>query len=104
MKLEKSDLKSNAQGTFDEINIEEGFIVLTSKNETDDIKVLEREIDSSYIQFHFCNKGTAGFLFNQGNYTLNIDEDTSLLLYNPQRDLPIHLELKPHSNAIPKTL
>ncbi|WP_179353449.1 helix-turn-helix transcriptional regulator [Winogradskyella vidalii] len=97
MDLGKIGLKSIAEGTFEETYIEEGFFVLTSKNDNDTIKVLEREIDSSYIQFHFCNKGTAGFLFNQGNYTLNIDEDTSLLLYNPQRDLPIHLELKPHS-------
>ncbi|MBU2926864.1 helix-turn-helix transcriptional regulator [Winogradskyella psychrotolerans] len=97
MKSENSALKSNAQGTFDEINIEDGFIVLTSKNDSDHTKVIEREIDSSYIQFHFCSKGSAAFMFNQGNYTLNIDEETSLLLYNPQRDLPIHLELKPHS-------
>ena len=97
MKFEKSTLKSNATGTFEETLIEEGFFVLTHKNENDTIEILEREIDSSFIQFHFCNKGSAGFLFNQGNYTLNINEDTSLLLYNPQLDLPIHLELKPHS-------
>ncbi|WP_299108017.1 AraC family transcriptional regulator [uncultured Winogradskyella sp.] len=97
MKLEKSALKSNAEGTFDEISIEDGFILLTSKNDGDIPKVIEREIDSSYIQFHFCIKGSAAFMFNEGNYTLNIAEETSLLLYNPQRDLPIHLELKPHS-------
>ena len=97
MKLEKSTSKSIAQGTFEEISIEDGFILITSKNDGDIPKVVEREIDSSYIQFHFCVKGSATFMFNQGNYTLNIDEETSLLLYNPQRDLPIHLELKPHS-------
>jgi len=97
MKLEKSALKSNAEGTFDEISIEDGFILLTSKNDGDIPKVVEREIDSSYIQFHFCIKGSAAFMFNEGNYTLDIAEETSLLLYNPQRDLPIHLELKPHS-------
>ncbi|RED46472.1 AraC family transcriptional regulator [Winogradskyella eximia] len=97
MKLEKLLPKSNAEGTFDEISIEDGFILLTSKNDGDIPKVVEREIDSSYIQFHFCIKGSAAFMFNEGNYTLNIAEETSLLLYNPQRDLPIHLELKPHS-------
>ena len=35
--------------------------------------------------------------FNNGNYTLNVAEETSLLLYNPERDLPIHLEVKPNS-------
>ncbi len=97
MNLENSTSKSVARGTFEETFIEEGFFVLTYKNEESAVKILEREIDSTYIQFHFCTKGTADFVFNQGNYTLNIIEDTSLLLYNPQRDLPIHLELKPHS-------
>ncbi|WP_418636724.1 helix-turn-helix transcriptional regulator [Winogradskyella sp.] len=97
MNLENTGLKSIAKGTFEETRIEDGFFVLTHKNENDTVEILEREIDSSYIQFHFCTKGTAAFMFNQGNYTLNIDEETSLLLYNPQRDLPIHLELKPHS-------
>ena len=97
MNTEKTPLKSIATGTFQETFIEDGFFVLTHKNENDAVEILEREIDSSYIQFHFCIKGSSAFVFNQGTYTLNINEDTSLLLYNPQRDLPIHLEMKPHS-------
>jgi AraC-like DNA-binding protein len=97
MNIEKKTQKSIAKGTFDETFIEEGFFVLTCKNDKGVIEVLERSIDSSYIQFHFCTKGSGAFVFNQGNYNLAINEDTSLLLYNPQRDLPIHLELQPHS-------
>lgn len=97
VKLKNGNLKSIASGTFEETYIEEGFTVLTSKNETHNIVVLEREIDSSYIQFHFCTKGSGAFTFNNGNYKLPILADTSLLLYNPQRDLPIHLELQPQS-------
>jgi len=97
MNLEKSSLKSIAISTFNETFIEDGFFVLSHKNENDGLEILEREINSSYIQFHFCTKGTAAFIFNKGTYTLNINEDTSLLLYNPQRDLPIHLEMQPHS-------
>lgn len=91
------DSKSVAGGTFEETLLEEGFFVLTHKNENDFVEVLEHEINNSYIQFHFCTKGLAVFVFNQGNYKLNINEETSLLLYNPQRDLPIHVELQPHS-------
>lgn len=94
MKLNLKTKKSVARGTFDEVIIEDGFFVLTYKNETDAVEVIEREIDSSYIQFHFCTKGHSIFIFNNGRYTLNINEDTSLLLYNPERDLPIHLELQ----------
>ncbi len=92
-----SDNKSVARGAFVEVGIENGFFVLTYKNENDVPQRLERFIDSTYIQFHFCTKGSATFIFNQGNYSLPILEDTSLLLYNPQRDLPILLDLKPNS-------
>jgi len=89
--------KSIAKGTFLETTIGDGFYVLTYQNEDNTTKIIEREIDSSYIQFHFCLKGESQFLFNNGNYTLNVVEETSLLLYNPQRDLPIHLEVQPNS-------
>ena len=97
MNTENELSKSVARGTFDEIDIENGFFVLTYKNESNQIERLERDIDSSYIQFHFCTKGAASFIFNQGNYSLDITEETSLLLYNPQRDLPIQLDLQPNS-------
>ncbi len=95
--MENSAKKSVARGSFDETDIEEGVFVLTYKNDNKAVTVLERDIDNSFIQFHFCSKGTAAFVFNGGNYTLNINEETSLLLYNPQRSLPIHLEMQPNS-------
>ena len=95
--LGNSQVKNIARGSFDETLIDEGFVVLTLKNETDKVKTVERDIDSSHIQFHFCVKGSGAFQFNQGAYTLAIQEETSLLLYNPQRDLPIHLDVNPNS-------
>lgn len=94
---ENNQLKSIAKGTFNEYNIDDGFIVLTFRNDSNEIKTVEREIDSSYIQFHFCIKGSSVFQFNQGTYTLQIKEETSLLLYNPERDLPIYLAVSPNS-------
>ncbi|GGI56371.1 helix-turn-helix transcriptional regulator [Winogradskyella haliclonae] len=96
MKIEKSSLKSVAVGSFNETFLEDGFFVLSYKNDNEAVEVVERRIDSSYIQFHFCTKGEATFVFNQGTYRLPIHQDTSLLLYNPQRDLPIHLEVQPN--------
>ena len=92
--------KNNAEGTFDETKVEDGFLVLTHQNEGNKINTLEREIDATFIQFHFCLKGNAAFQFNNGNYTLNINEQTSLLLYNPQRSLPIHLDINPKSSLV----
>tara|TARA_R110000868_G_scaffold111419_15_gene300961 strand:+ start:232 stop:1131 length:900 start_codon:yes stop_codon:yes gene_type:complete len=89
--------KSVAQSSFDETKIEDGVLVLTYKNETSEVQWIEKEIDSDFIQFHFCVKGSSQFVFNEGRYKLNILEENSLLLYNPQRDLPISLEVNPHS-------
>jgi len=89
--------KSIAKGFFIETRADDGVFILTHQNDTQEVKTIEREIDSSFIQFHFCIKGESQFLFNNGNYILNVPEETSLLLYNPQRNLPIHLEVKPNS-------
>ena len=90
-----STLKSVAKGTFLETVIESGFFVLTFQNDSQASKLLEKAIDSSFIQFHFCLKGNAQFCFNNNSYTLDIPEENTLLLYNPQRDLPIHMVAGP---------
>lgn len=89
--------ENTAQGFYEEITIEPGFFILKFNNETDDNQIFKREVSSNFIQFHFCIKGSASFSFNEGNYKLPIKEDNSLLLYNPQRDLPLDLHLTPHS-------
>jgi AraC-like DNA-binding protein len=91
------DLKNVAIGSVNETKIDDGFFILTYQNDSSNIEVVERDIDSSFIQFHFCIKGLSKFIFNEGRYALDIREESSLLLYNPQRDLPIHLELHPNS-------
>ncbi|NJX14112.1 AraC family transcriptional regulator [Tamlana crocina] len=89
--------KSIAKSSFEETKIEDGFMVLGFKNEASEVQNPAKEVDSDYIQFHFCVKGSGQFVFNEGRYRLNILEENSLLLYNPQRDLPIDLEINPHS-------
>ena len=88
-------LKSVAKGAFLKTVIESGFFVLTFQNDSQGSKLLEKAIDSSFIQFHFCLKGNAQFCFNNNSYTLDIPEENTLLLYNPQRDLPIHMVAGP---------
>lgn len=85
--------KNNAEGSFREVFIEEGFYVLKIQNETDNIRKITRDIDSTFIQFHFCLKGNAKFIFNDGGYALEVTEENSLLLYNTQLDLPLNMEL-----------
>jgi len=89
--------KNVAQGSFEVTSIDKDFTVLYLKNESDEAIFAERTIDSTYIQFHFCLKGNGRFIFNEGRYALNIEEENSLLLYNPQRGLPIQVEVEPES-------
>ncbi len=95
---QRNQLQKNvAEGSYFETKVEEGFYVLTYKNLSNAIEVVEKDLDSNFIQFHFCLKGSSKFNFNEGRYLLDIVEEKSLLLYNPQRDLPIHLEVNPNS-------
>lgn len=91
------NLENVAKGSFNETLIEAGFYVLTYQNDNARVEIVQREFDSSFIQFHFCLKGSSKFIFNEGRYALNILEENSLLLYNPQHDLPINLEIHPNS-------
>lgn len=91
------EVKNVAEGSFQEVLIEDGFYVLKIQNDSSHIQQVSREIDSSFIQFHFCLKGNAKFIFNEGRYALEVSEENSLLLYNTQIDLPLNLELNPNS-------
>jgi AraC-like DNA-binding protein len=84
-------------GTTEEINIDNEFILLRFQNETELMEVFEKQVDTGLIQFHFNVKGNGKFIFNNGTYTLNLGREKALLLYNPQKELPLHLEIEPHS-------
>lgn len=90
-------IENVATGSFDEILIDDGFYVLKIQNDTVKDVQIKREIDKRYIQFHFCLKGGGKFLFNDGNYALDVSEENSLLLYNTKQDLPLNLSLAPGS-------
>lgn len=90
-------LKNVATGSFEEILIDDGFYVLKIQNEGIENQQVTREINKRHIQFHFCLKGGGKFVFNDGNYALDVSEENSLLLYNTQLDLPLNLSLAPGS-------
>lgn len=87
-------------GSQEIINIENDFTLIRFQNDSDTIFKAQREVNSGLIQFHFGLKGSAKFIFNQGNYVLDLKEEKSLLLYNPQQELPLNLELAPNSWVI----
>ncbi|MBT4868971.1 MAG: helix-turn-helix transcriptional regulator [Polaribacter sp.] len=93
-------IKNVGESTFEEFVLEKGFYILHFQNQSNTVENFEREIDSSYIQIHFCLKGNSKFLFNNGNYSFDVLDNRSILLYNPQRVLPINLEIQPKTTLI----
>lgn len=89
----ENDHKNNAVSISEELKIENGFYILKFQNDTRETRLMSRDIDNSFIQFHFNVKGNSKFLFNNGSYELPLSEENSLLLYNPQRDLPLNVAL-----------
>ncbi|WP_296637604.1 AraC family transcriptional regulator [Polaribacter sp.] len=92
--------KNVGKSTIDEINLEKGFYVLHFQNESENIENFEREIDSTFIQIHFCLRGKSKFLFNDNSYSFDVLDNRSILLYNPQITLPINLEIQPKTTLI----
>lgn len=87
-------------GSQEEIKIETDFTLIRFQNDGDETFCVEKHIQQGLIQFHFGIKGKAKFVFNQGNYTIDLNEEKSLLMYNPQKELPLNMELSPNTWVI----
>ena len=87
-------------GSQEIITIEDDFTLIRFQNDSEVSFQAEHQVNSGLIQFHFGLKGNAKFLFNQGTYALELKDEKSLLLYNPQKELPLNLELAPNSWVI----
>jgi AraC-like DNA-binding protein len=81
----------------EEIKIDDDFILIRFQNDTDEVSVFQRPVTLGLIQFHFGLKGSAKFIFNQGNYALDLKEEKCLLFYNPEKELPLNIEIAPKS-------
>ena len=92
--------KNVGKSSFEEINLEKGFYVLHFQNESNKVQNFEREINSTFIQIHFCLRGSSKFLFNNSSYSFDVLDNRSILLYNPQRTLPINLDIQPKTTLI----
>jgi len=87
-------------GSKDIINIEQHLQLLRYDNHTNQTQMFQHQVPLGMIQFHFGIKGKGYFVFNQGNYRLELREEASLLMYNPLKELPIALELAPGAWAM----
>ena len=94
------NLKNIAKGSTESFTVDDGVILLKQTNDNVFASNFNYNISKDYIQFHFCLKGTSKFLFNQGSYVFNVENENSILLYNPNKELPIDLLLDSNSQVL----
>ncbi|QTD37537.1 helix-turn-helix transcriptional regulator [Polaribacter batillariae] len=92
--------KNVGESTFEEITLDKGFYVFHFQNESKEVQNFDRAINSTFIQMHFCLRGKSKFFFNDGSYSFDVLDNRSILLYNPQRTLPINLEIQPKTTLV----
>jgi AraC-like DNA-binding protein len=80
--------------------VENGFYILNTTNESNKKSYLKKEIDASYIQFHFMIEGKSTFIFNDGVYKMNVENGKYIVLYNPIKNLPINAVVNEKSSLI----
>ncbi|MDC3133171.1 AraC family transcriptional regulator [Flavobacteriaceae bacterium] len=97
MKFKNMIEENNDKSSFFENRLGDGFYVLRFRNDSTEINSFSRPVDQQFIQFHFCLKGEVDFNFNAATYTFNINEEHAMLLYNPQKPLPIEVSLGANS-------
>ena len=93
-------LKSIDIGSSSETAIDKEIFIAIHQNETSVLQKFNKLVSKDFIQFHFCLKGSCDLVFNEGSYKLSLSQGKSLLLYNPQRTLPINLIIEAGSNVI----
>lgn len=91
------EIKNNDKSSFEVNVLDSGFTVLRIKNDSQSAVKESYPVNQDFIQFHFCLKGQMNFVFNQGNYSFPVNEDHSILLFNPKKTLPIKVELSPNT-------
>lgn len=92
--------KNTSKGKIENTCISEGFYMVKVENREEVPLRIKRDIDQSLIQFYFAVQGGADFSFNQGHYKLKLEQEKSLLFYNPVMALPLDIEVLPGSKLI----
>ena len=83
-----------------ETKIEDKFFVIKSENDSERNCSLNKELDTTFIQFHFVLEGEASFSFNNGTYKMNVLKGKYIVLYNPKKSLPVNATLSPKSHTL----
>jgi len=85
---------------FNEINIDNGIVLVKSRNYSENDVLLNTKRQKLFIQFHFVLEGSVKFLIIKGTHKLTIDKNESLLFFNPRNIIPIDAVVEPNSKML----
>ena len=71
------------------LKIDNDILINTCSNFEEDSKDILFSTDINFIQFHFCLEGKISLRYNNGAYSFNLQENNSIILFNPSTNLPI---------------
>ncbi len=89
-----------AESTSELSMLDEGLILFNVNQLEKHSNFLWEDLTAEYIQFHFGLKGTSKVHFNLKNYTIDLREEQSLLIYNTHQNLPLDLEVPQDGSVI----
>ena len=74
--------------------IDNDILINTFSNLDKELHNILFSTDINFIQFHFCLEGKMTFSFNNGSYKFDLNENNSIILFNPSTNLPIDAVLE----------
>ena len=93
-------MKNNYKSFFKDTEIEKEFHIIKLQNKGKETHTFMKEVTSDFIQLFLCVSGKGVLIFNNGNYTIDVLENKSLILFNPQQNLPVNIDVSPDSKII----
>ena len=76
-----------------EINIENKIFLISYENKSLSLKKIFKKNELNQIQFYFNIKGKMDLLFNE-NYSVQLEENKCLILYNSKKALNLNAKLQ----------
>ena len=95
----ESKNKNTPKSNFITLFEREDLSLLTVENQEAEPLIFESQLHKSIIHFYFCLGGSAVFDFGP-HYSREIQKQRNYFFYNPEKDLPFHLKLAPHSRMV----
>ncbi len=93
-------MKNNDKRFSEILQIEDGFEIIKLHNDSAKPMSFSKEVNTTYIQLFFSLKNTGKLNYNNGAYSINVEENKSLVMFNPQKSLAIDIDVLPKSKVV----